>query len=353
MSTPLRSIEEMRTKIDNHPASIIEQTSQAVSNLDSLGRKMNAVAHVAKDDAIARAEHLHDTVLRGDANCSSSLLGVPVAHKDLYMREGWPCEGGSKTLAGHHASQTAFVVEMLDQQGAVDCGRLTSVEFGLGTTGHNTYAGTRTNPWNPQYICGGSSSGSGAVVAGGIVPVSLGSDTGGSVRLPSAACGLVGIKPTHGLVGRSGVLALSPTLDTVGPLTRSVRDGAIVLQAIAAFDDSDYSSVPFNLRHLLDNLEEGMADLRVGWPTNYFFEDAEETVTDGIDEVFRLMGRLGAKCIDVDVPGIETANAMTMLITAVEGAALHEKKILEDHSAFGEQSLARLLVGFFVPAQDY
>ncbi len=90
MSTPLRSIEEMRTKIDNHPASIIEQTSQAVSNLDSLGRKMNAVAHVAKDDAIARAEHLHDTVLRGDANRSSSLLGVPVAHKDLYMREGWP-----------------------------------------------------------------------------------------------------------------------------------------------------------------------------------------------------------------------------------------------------------------------
>ncbi|MCH2314279.1 MAG: amidase family protein, partial [SAR202 cluster bacterium] len=232
----------------------------------------------------------------------------------------------------------------LDKQGAVDCGRLTSVEFGLGTTGHNTYAGTPTNPWNPEYICGGSSSGSGAVVAGGIVPVSLGNDTGGSVRLPAAACGLVGIKPTHGLVGRSGVLALSPTLDTVGPLTRSVRDGAIVLQAISTLDDSDYSSIPFNLLHLLDNLEEGMTDLRICWPTNYFFEDAEGTVSNGIDEVFRLMGHLGAKCIDVDVPGIETANEMTMLITAVEGAALHEKKILEDHSAFGEQSLARLLV---------
>ena len=353
MNIPLRSIEEMRTKIDSHPVSIIEQTSQAVSNLDSLGRQMNAVAHVAKDDAIARAEHLHDTVLQGDVNRSFSLLGVPVAHKDLYMRKGWPCEGGSKTLAGHHASETAFVVNRLDQQGAVDCGRLTSVEFGLGTTGHNTYAGTPTNPWNPEYICGGSSSGSGAVVAGGIVPVSLGTDTGGSVRLPAAACGLVGIKPTHGLVGRSGVLALSPTLDTVGPLTRSVRDGAIVLQAIATLDDSDYSSIPFNLLHLLDNLEEGMTDLRIGWPTNYFFEDAEGTVSNGIDEVFRLMGHLGAKCIDVDVPGIETANEMTMLITAVEGAALHEKKILEDHSAFGEQSLARLLVGFFVPAQDY
>ena len=156
-------------------------------------------------------------------------------------------------------------------------------------------------------------------------PVSLGSDTGGSVRLPAAACGLVGIKPTHGLVGRSGVIALSPTLDTVGTLTRSVRDGAIVLQAIAAVDKHDHGSVSFNFPHLLDKLEEGITGLRIDWPTNYFFEDTERTVTDGIDKIFHLMGHLGAKCVDVDVPGIETANAMTMLITAVEGASLHEK----------------------------
>ena len=157
----------------------------------------------------------------------------------------------------------------------------------------------------------------------------------------------------YGLVGRSGVIALSPTLDTVGTLTRSVRDGAIVLQAIAAVDKHDHGSVSFNFPHLLDKLEEGMTGLRIGWPTNYFFEDTERTVTDGIDKIFHLMGHLGAKCVDVDVPGIETANAMTMLITAVEGASLHEKTILENHSAFGEQTLARLLAGFFVPAYDY
>ena len=353
MSSPLRSIEEMRANIDNHPKSIIEQTSQAVSNLDNFGRKLNAVAHVAKDDSIARAKNLYNSVLQGDGNRSSPLLGVPVAHKDLFMREGWPCECGSKTLAGHHASQTAFVIDRLDKQGAIDCGRLTLVEFGLGTTGHNTYSGTPTNPWHPKYICGGSSSGSGAVVASGIGPISLGSDTGGSVRLPAAACGLVGIKPTHGLVSRSGVIALSPTLDTVGTLPRSVRDGAVVLQAIAAKDKRDYGSILFNFPHLLDKLEEGMTSLRIGWPTNYFFEDTDRTVTDGIEKIFRLMGHLGAKCVDVDVPGIETANAMTMLITAVEGASLHEKTILENYSAFGEQTLARLLVGFFVPAYDY
>jgi aspartyl-tRNA(Asn)/glutamyl-tRNA(Gln) amidotransferase subunit A len=353
MTAPLKTIEELQVDIATDPASIVELTSQALSDLNSLGRQLNAVVHVAIDDAIARAEGLRDTAVRDDADRSSTLFGIPVAHKELYMRVGWPCEGGSKTLAGHHAQRTAFVVDKLDRQGAVDCGRLTSVELALGTTGHNAYAGTPTNPWNLHYICGGSSSGSGAVVAAGIVPVSLGSDTGGSVRLPAAACGLVGIKPTHGLVSRTGVIALSPSLDTVGPLTRSVRDGAIVLQAIAAVDDEDSSSVPFDFPDLLHNLEDGLAGLRIGWPSNHFFEDAEGSVADGIDEVFRLMGRLGAECVDVEVPGIETANAMTMLIIAVEGAALHERTILENHSAFGEQTLARLLVGFFIPARDY
>jgi aspartyl-tRNA(Asn)/glutamyl-tRNA(Gln) amidotransferase subunit A len=353
MTAPLKTIEELRVDIAADPASIVELTSRVLSNLDSLGRQLNAVVHVAKDDAMARSEGLRDAALRDEVDRSSPLFGIPVAHKELYMRVDWPCEGGSKTLAGHHAPRTSFAVDRLDRQGTVDCGRLTAVEFGLGTTGHNAYAGTPTNPWNPQYICGGSSSGSGAVVAAGIVPASLGSDTGGSVRLPAAACGLVGIKPTHGLVGRSGVIALSPTLDTVGPLTRSVRDGAIVLQAIAAVDDEDSSSVPFDLPDLLHNLEDGIAGLRIGWPSNHFFEDAEGSVADSIDEVFRLMGRLGAECVDVEVPGIETANAMTMLIIAVEGASLHERTILKNHSDFGEQTLARLLVGFFVPAHDY
>ena len=353
MNSSLRSIEEMRVNIDNHPKSIIEQTSLALSNLDNLGKKLNAVVHVAKDESITRAKHLQNALLQSDVNSSSPLFGVPVAHKELFMREGWPCEGGSKTLVGHHASRNAFVIDRLDKQGAIDCGRLTSVEFGLGTTGHNSYSGTPINPWNSKYICGGSSSGSGATVASGIVPISLGSDTGGSVRLPAAACGLVGIKPTHGIVSRSGVIALSPSLDTVGTLTRSVRDGAIVLQAITAMDKCDNGSIFFNFPSLIDKLEEGMSNLRIGWPTNYFFEDTDRAVADGIEKIFRLMGQLGAKCLDVDVPGIETANAMTMLITAVEGASIHEKKILEDYSAFGEQTLARLLVGFFVPAHDY
>jgi len=353
MTEPLGTIEALQKRIAANPTSILELTIEALSKLDTLGRQLNAVAHIARDEAIARAEKLCDAMLKNKYDCSAPLFGIPVAHKDLYMRASWPCEGGSKTLAGNIAKQTAFVLSRLDDEGAVDCGRLTSVEFGLGTTGHNSYAGTPSNPWNQQYICGGSSSGSAAAVAAGIVPASLGSDTGGSVRLPAAACGLVGVKPTHGLVGRSGVVALSPTLDTVGPLTRTVRDSAILLQAISAVDDKDSSSIAYQLPNLLNLLEDGVSGLRIGWPSNYFFEDTESPVGDDISEVFSLLERLGAECVDVEMSGIETANAMSMLITAVEGASLHQRTILENHHDFGDQSLARLLVGLFIPASDY
>lgn len=353
MTGLFKTIDELSVDIAANPESILELTIQAVSRLDKVGRNLNAVAHVAKDDAIRRAKGLRDGLVRGDVDHPGPLFGIPLAHKDLFMREGWPCEGGSRIYSGHVAQRTAHTIDRLDHQGAVDCARLTTVELALGTTGHNAYAGTPTNPWKTEYICGGSSSGSAAVVAAGIVPAALGTDTGGSVRLPAAACGLVGIKPTHGLVGRSGVFALSPSLDCVGPLTRSVRDGAIVLQAIAAADESDSGSVSHTLPDLLLSLESGVAGVRVGWPTNYFFEDTEASVADGIDSVFSLIGRLGAECIDIEVPGIKTANAMNMLITAVEGASLHHQKILKNHGDLEAQTLARLLVGCFVPARNY
>ena len=157
-------------------------------------------------------------------------------------------EGGSKSYESQKSNKTAFVIKRLDSAGSIDCGRLVSVEYALGVTGHNEWSGTPKH-WNLEYICGGSSSGSGCVVAAGIVPAALGSDTGGSIRpFPAAACGLVGIKPTHGLVSRVGVFPLSNSLDTVGPLSRTVNDAAKVLEIITGYDPNDPSSikVPFN-----------------------------------------------------------------------------------------------------------
>ena len=193
------------------PEDRVALTNAVVDDLAVTGKTLDALVYLDREFAVDQAKRLTPS--------DHPLSGVPLAHKELYGRDGWPNEGGSKTHQGQLATETAHTISRLDAHGAIDCGRLTSVEFALGVTGHNDYAGTPKNPWNTAYICGGSSSGSAAMVAAGVIPASLGSDTGGSIRLPAAACGLVGIKPSHGLVSRVGVFPLSASLDPSGPLT--------------------------------------------------------------------------------------------------------------------------------------
>ena len=182
----------------NTPENRVEMTSHVLDDLEAAGQALDALVYLDLGFALNQAEQPRN-------HPDHPLAGVPLAHKELYNRLGWPDEGGSKTHQGQVATETAHTITQLDGCGAIDCGRLVSVEFALGVTGHNDYAGTPKNPWNQDYICGGSSSGSAAMVAAGVIPASLGSDTGGSVRLPAAACGLVGIKPSHGLVSRHGI----------------------------------------------------------------------------------------------------------------------------------------------------
>ncbi len=245
------------------PDSIPARTSAILSALDGLGRRLSATRFLDEDFSLSQAE-----TQATETDRSAPLFGVPLAHKELYGRltpaGPWPDEGGSSSCEGQTAHQTAFAISQLDKAGSIDCGRLVSVEYALGVTGHNEFAGTPKNPWNPDYICGGSSSGSGSVVAAGIVPGALGSDTGGSIRLPAAACGLVGIKPTYGVVSRSGVFPLSHSLDTVGPLSRSVADGAAILQAITGFDATDSCSLEVPAEDYSRNLDKGVADLSIG-----------------------------------------------------------------------------------------
>ena len=230
----MTSYAEIHDLVTNDKLEAQEQTLSVISALRTLGKKLKAVVAIYEEDALNMAQNL------GPDN--APLSGVPLAHKELFRRKGWLDEGGSASFVGRIATETASVISQLDEAGAIDCARLTSVEYALGVTGHNNYAGTPQNPWNRDYICGGSSSGSAAVVAAGIVPAALGSDTGGSIRLPAAACGLVGIKPTQGLVSRAGVFPLAPSLDCVGPLARSVRDAALILETIRGYDSLDSES---------------------------------------------------------------------------------------------------------------
>lgn len=324
-------------------------TSQVLDNLDASGQALDALVYLDRDFALHQAE-------QPLKNPDHPLAGVPLAHKELYHRLGWPDEGGSKTHQGQIAEDTAHTITQLDGCGAIDCGRLVSVEFALGVTGHNDYAGTPKNPWNLDYICGGSSSGSAAMVAAGVIPASLGSDTGGSIRLPAAACGLVGIKPSHGLVSRHGIFPLSQSLDTSGPLTRSVEDAAIMLEAIAGYDPRDPLSVDTGPSHsgLKDwrqGFEDGLQGLRIARAEDYFLTGVDAPVADAVEHVFQDAAKLGGMVNNITIPDMELTNTLNVMLIASEAARRHLDTVETNHRDMNDQTVMRVITG--IHADDH
>ena len=325
------------------PEDRVALTRSVLDDLSEQGAALDALVYLNRDFALEQAQE-------GKGRADHPLAGVPLAHKELYNRKGWPDEGGSKTHQGQTASETAHTITQLDQHGAIDCGRLVSVEFALGVTGHNDHAGTPKNPWNLDYICGGSSSGSAAMVAAGVIPASLGSDTGGSVRLPAAACGLVGIKPSHGLVSRHGIFPLSPSLDTSGPLTRSVEDAAIMLEAIAGHDPKDPLSLDAGFGGWRDNFDAGLKGLKIARAEDYFLSGVDAPVADATEHVFRDCDHLGAAIHDITIPDMELANTLNVMLIASEAARRHLDTVETHHRDMNDQTVMRIITG--VHAED-
>ena len=322
----------------------IAQVTATLDDLDTIGRDLDAVTHLDSAFTLHQAEQ--------DVDPSSPLAGVPLAHKELYGRQGWPDEGGSPSHKGAIARHTAHTITKLDNAGAIDCGRLVSVEFALGVTGHNDYAGTPKNPWNSDYICGGSSSGSGAMVAAGIIPAALGTDTGGSIRLPAAACGLVGIKPSFGLVSRSGIFPLSHSLDTAGPLARTVEDAAIMLSAIMGFDPTDTTSVNATMPSLTAHLARGVKGVRIARVERHFLNEVDAEIADATDAVFQDFSKLGATVKDTDLLDMDIANSLNVLLIALEAARLHQETINAHHETMNKQTVMRVMTGAFSTDSD-
>ena len=322
------------------------------AELEGLGRQIQAVRFIEEEFAHRQIDQLFDN----DTAPKSALHAVPLAHKELYGRKpktgaGWLYEGGSASCQEDTAAETAHVITKLDDAGAIDCARTVSVEYALGVTGHNDYAGTPLNPWNHDYICGGSSSGSGAVVAAGIVPVSLGSDTGGSIRLPAAACGLVGIKPTHGLVSRSGVFPLSVSLDTVGPLSRTVHDAALVLSHITGFDKNDPVSIDAPKIDYLAHLDGKVDGVKLGLETQYFLAGTDNDIADIISAAFEQTESFNTRLSEIQIADINTTNPLNVLMISSEACHVHIDRIVERHQHMNPQTIMRVLTGLYSSAE--
>lgn len=342
------SLTVIASALRDRKISVVEVTQASLQRLKARGAEMNAVAGIDEVDALVQAERADASDLAG------SLAGVPLAHKDMYYRPGRVSGCGSKIREDFMPDVLSGVLRNLDNAGALDVARLNMVEFALGVTGHNEITGNVKNPWNPDHMTGGSSSGSGSMVAARATFGALGSDTGGSVRLPASCCGVVGMKVTMGRVSRYGAMPLSFTLDTVGPLTRTVRDNAMMLAAMAGYDDNDPSSANVPVDDYIAGLETGVKDLKIGIPTSHFFDDITPELGDRFNAAVDVLKAAGATFVDVDLPKrMAVTNALTSLITASEGAALHQHWLETRGDDYGVQTFGRFAGGLATPASRY
>ena len=264
------SIHALAPKIKDGSVSPVEITEIALERTAALNPKLNAFLDIWQDEALAAATKAEREI--ADGNYLGPMHGIPIGLKDLVDVAGKVTTGGSKVLQSNIAAQDATVTDRLNRAGAISIGKTNLVEFAFGAAGVNPYTGDAHNPWDTDKITGGSSSGSGAGVAAGMVYGALGSDTGGSIRMPASLCGIAGLKPTYGRVPRTGVLDLCWSCDHVGPMTRRTADCAHMLNAIAGHDPLDIASSTRPVPDFAADLDKGVDGLRIGVPEHYFFD---------------------------------------------------------------------------------
>jgi aspartyl-tRNA(Asn)/glutamyl-tRNA(Gln) amidotransferase subunit A len=321
------------------------------ANLDRTNPKLNATIWLDRTGAEAAASAA-DHAVRSKAPLGL-LHGVPLAHKDMYYQAGRLSTCGSALRKDFRPSITATAIARLAAAGAYSFGGLNMAEFAQNPTGHNKTFGDCHNPWNLPYITGGSSSGSGAAVAARFTYAALGSDTGGSIRLPASACGVTGLKPTQTRVSRYGAMPLSFSHDNVGPLARTARDCARILWVIAGHDPLDPTSSHEPVPPYEAALDGDIRGLRVGLPTNYFLEGADTPVLEALARAMSVLTDRGAVVTPVTLPLMDQINAYGAIVSRVEAATIHAQWMRTSPEAYGAHISGRMYPGYAIPAPYY
>jgi len=333
-----------------------EVTARALveAMLHRLGKheaQVNSVIRLDREEALLAA-HAADKA-RGAGKAMGKLAGVPMLHKDMYYRRDRVSTCGSRIRRDFVPPITATVLQRLDAAGAIDCGTLNMAEFAQNPSGHNAHFGDCMNPWNAAYCTGGSSSGSGAAVAARFVTAALGSDTGGSIRLPAAMCGVTGLKPTQTRVPRTGVMPLSFSADNVGPLCRTAKDAARFLGVIAGPCPGDPTSAREHVPDYEAALTGDIRGLRIAIVEPWFFDDIEEPVGKAFEAAVIMLQRLGARVEIVNPGSLKAIAVYSALVSRVEGATIHARWMRERAGDYATHLSARLYGGYAIPATLY
>ena len=312
------ALHELCELLNRRACSSVEIVNDVLAAIDARDHKIGAYLHVDREEVLAAAASADQVRKRGT---QTPLLGLPIAIKDLLNAKGQPCTCASKILKGYVSPYDATCLSRLKAAGAILLGRVNMDEFAMGGSTENSAYQLTRNPWDLDYVPGGSSGGSAAAVAGYMALASIGSDTGGSIRQPASFCGCVGLKPTYGRISRYGLTAFASSLDQVGPLTRDVEDAALLLQHMAGHDRMDSTSLAVDVPDYRAALTSELTGLKLGVPHEYFSNGLEPQVERAVRSAIEKCGELGAEIVEVSLPHTEYAIAVYYIICTAEASS--------------------------------
>ena len=341
----------MAQLVESGQLSPVELAKAHLDRIEATDTSLNSFITLLADRALEQASVAEEEITGGAYR--GPLHGIPIGLKDLYYTRDIRTTVGSRILRDFVPDYDAGVVERFDGAGAVLLGKLQMHEFALGATSVNPHDGPAHNPWDVSRITGGSSGGSGSAVASGQCMAALGSDTGGSIRIPAGLCGIVGMKPTFGSISRYGVHPLSWSLDTVGPMTRSAHDAAIVMNALVGHDSRDPSSAGVSEQDFTLGIADGIAGLKIGIPEDFFYDVIDSEVSAAICQAAGVLAELGAVVESCSIPALNHCLGISSAILVTEAAETLFPHIRDCPDDIGSDVRARLYLGAMTPAVDY
>ncbi|MFC2055222.1 amidase [Chloroflexota bacterium] len=349
----IKEASKLITQRDISPVELVQSHLERIEGIDPI---LNSFITLTADDARKRARQAEADLLRGATTKNGAfdqLFGIPLALKDLYETKGVRTTAGSAFFADYVPDEDCVVVEKLSTAGGISLGKLNMHEIALGVTNVNPHFGACRNPWSTARISGGSSGGSASALAAGLCLGAMGSDTGGSIRIPASLCGVVGLKPTYGRISLRGLIPLSRNLDHAGPMARHVIDAALMLQTFAAFDPHDPYSINIPSDEYTTNINKGVKGWRIALAEDEFFAKTEPEIKQAVRDAGLIFEVLGAHVEATRFPGARLAARSNGLMTVSDAAAFHQNRLQENPDGFGDDVLQRLNTGQAITTTEY
>jgi aspartyl-tRNA(Asn)/glutamyl-tRNA(Gln) amidotransferase subunit A len=363
------TVAETKKALDAKEVSAVELAKHYLWRAESVGRGLNAYITLNPEKTLSEAIAQDNRRAAGDV---APLLGVPIAHKDIYLIDGWRTTCGSKMLENFVAPYTSTVVKYMADAGMVTLGKLNMDEFAMGSSNETSYFGSVKNPWDTTRVPGGSSGGSAAALAAGLAPASTGTDTGGSIRQPAMFCNLTGLKPTYGICSRYGIIAFASSLDQAGPFAQTAEDCALLLNAMAGFDPRDATSLDRPKEDYTRDLAKPLKGLRIGLPKEFFGEGNEPGVLKAVEAALDVYRKLGATTVEISLPNVKYSVPAYYVVAPAEASSNlsrfdgarfgHRAKEYDDivdmykrsrAEGFGAEVKRRILIGTYVLSHGY